>query len=79
MDAQREYVEIKKEFKVHLLNEQGISRAKEMAEKFSLLLDWLESVCQQDREFSIVKTKLEEASFFAKKSMAQNPINQKEL
>lgn len=71
--------EIKQEFKVHLLNDQGIEKAKTMAQKFSDLLYWLEedAGCLQGRELALVKTKLEEASFFAKKSMAQNPVNQK--
>lgn len=72
-------VKMKQEFKVHLLNEQGITKAKDMASKFSDLLTYLEqeTVCLQGRELSIVKTKLEEASFFAKKAMAMNPVNQK--
>lgn len=67
-----------KEFQVHLLNEQGIQKAKDMAQKFSDLLDWIQNpdICEQGRELAIVKTKLEEASFFAKKAMAINPINQ---
>ena len=68
------------EFEVHILNEDGIQRAKDMAVKFSELVDWLEegALCVEGRTFSIVKTKLEEACFFAKKAMASNLVNQKE-
>lgn len=65
------------EFKVHLLNDDGIAKAKELAEKFDSLLDWVEGIAQPGRELSLVKTKLEEASFFAKKSMAINSQYQK--
>ena len=67
-------------FKVHILNEQGIQNAKDMAVKFDELLNWLETTakCQQGRELSIVMTKLEEACFFAKKAMAMNSENQKQ-
>lgn len=61
-----------KEFEVHLLNEQGINIAQSLAIRFDELLSWLETVLPEGREFSIVKTKLEEASFFAKKAMAVN-------
>lgn len=67
------------EFGVHILNEEGIAKAKDMAWKFSELLYWLEQpgMCVEGRELSIVKTKLEEACFFAKKAMATNLTNQK--
>lgn len=70
------------EFKVHVLNEQGIYKAKSIAIAFDNLLDFLmneitppgTSFC---REMAIVKTKLEEACFFAKKAMATKTDNQK--
>lgn len=69
---------MRKEFEVHLLNEEGIKLAKEMAQKFSDLLEWCHGVGQSpSRELSLVATKLEEACFFAKKAMAQKPENQK--
>ena len=64
------------EFAVHILNEEGVAKAKEIAYNFDNLLEWLKTVCTEDREFSIVKTKLEEACFFAKKSMENNLANQ---
>ncbi len=67
-----------KEFTVHLLNDTGIVKAKELATKFDGLLEYLKTVCPESREFSITKTKLEEACFFAKKSIACDPLNQKE-
>lgn len=67
-----------KEFTAHLLNDTGISKAKELATKFDELLEYLKTVCPEGREFSIAKTKLEEASFFAKKSVACDPVNQKD-
>ena len=63
-------------FQVHRLNEDGMKKAEELAAAFTELLRVLSYMCQEGREFSIVKTKLEEASFFAKKSMAINPDNQ---
>lgn len=67
------------EFAVHLLNDQGIALAKEMAGRFTDLLNWLQlpEICVQSRELSLAKTKLEEAAFFAKKAMATNLVNQK--
>lgn len=60
-----------KEFEVHILTDTGIEKAKGLATLFNDLLDKLSMhYCLNNREFSIVKTKLEEACFFAKKSMA---------
>jgi hypothetical protein len=63
-------------FEVHKLNEIGIGKAREIAGAFDQLLARLEELCPDGREFSIVKTKLEEASFFAKKAMAKDRVNQ---
>lgn len=64
-------------FKVHLLNENGLAKAKELADAFEALWTAIEVIVPQGRELSLVKTKLEEASFFAKKGIAQLPENQK--
>jgi len=67
------------EFSVHMLNELGKIRAGEIAAGFSNLLNELEEICGYDgREMAIVRTKLEEASFFAKKAMAVQRINQQQ-
>ncbi len=81
------------EFAVHILNEDGIKKAKMIAAVFDDALEELKTLCLRSssaggitlpshflngREFAIVKTKLEEASFFAKKAMAMLPENQKE-
>lgn len=66
-----------KAFKVHMLNEQGKAKATKLAEAFTALLETVEQVAGpgQSRELSVAITKLEEASFFAKKAMAQQPEN----
>lgn len=63
------------EFRVHMLNAIGKQKAREIAETFDRCLDELLQLCPPGRELSIVKTKLEEAAFFAKKSMANQPSN----
>lgn len=68
-----------KEFESHKLNETGFSKANGISDLFDRLLLELTSdaLCgNNSREISIVKTKLEEACFFAKKAMAQKPENQ---
>jgi len=65
------------EFAVHSLNEEGIKKANEIRNLFDELLTKLSDLCPPGREYSLVKTKLEEASFFAKKSMAGFEPNQK--
>lgn len=69
---------MKSQFTVHKLNETGFSRAQLLAEKFSQLLEFCEEVGKEGRELSLAATKLEEACFFAKKSLALNAQNQAE-
>ncbi len=64
------------EFKVHMLNDAGKALATGIANAFDDCLSNLEMLCGKDgREMAIVRTKLEEACFFAKKAMASNPNN----
>lgn len=66
-------------FQFHKLNEDGIAKAKSIQETFEATVEELENVCKDSpREFAIVKTKLEEACFFAKKAMAIQEKNQAE-
>jgi hypothetical protein len=71
------------EFRVHMLNANGVRKAIEIRDVFDQALDKLAVLCTPDgtigpggREYSIVKTKLEEACFFAKKSIANQECNQ---
>ncbi len=64
------------EFKVHKLNENGLENARVIAGAFDDLLHALRVIIPEGRELSIVRTKLEEACFFAKKAMAMHPENQ---
>ena len=61
-----------KEFESKRLNPSGIAKAGELALAFDALLENLKTMCPESREFSIAKTKLEEASFFAKKALCNN-------
>lgn len=63
-------------FEVHMLNEKGKEDANEIANAFDQLLNRLNKVMYPGRETAIVRTKLEEACFYAKKSMANIPGNQ---
>lgn len=70
---------MRKEFEVHMLNETGKGKARSIATAFSELLEKVEATCMGasgGRELAIVRTKLEEACFFAKKAMAGNVENQ---
>ena len=64
------------EFEIHMLNEKGKELAQGIAGIFNSTLDQLSTYCAAGREWSIVKTKLEEACFFAKKAMAKDLANQ---
>lgn len=64
-------------FQVHMLTEEGKTKAREIAESFDALLTKLEALVPEGRELAITRTKLEEACFFAKKGMAQKNSEQK--
>lgn len=65
-------------FKVHRLNARGIAAAESIAQAFTQLLRDVEPLAagSSGRELAIVRTKLQEACFFAKRAMAMNPENQ---
>lgn len=64
------------EFKVHKLNEKGVQECGHVSSLFDEIMTRLSDVCIASREFSLVKTKLEEACFFAKKNVCMKPENQ---
>jgi hypothetical protein len=73
-------------FEVHKLNDEGLRKAKDIADHFEkLVVDLLEiyfsgasdeADLRDPRSWAIVKTKLQEACFFAKRVMAMEPENQ---
>ncbi len=76
-------ITIRDEFAVHLLNEKGKAAAFEIAASFSQFLSHIEAECSDldssasnTRELAIVRTKLQEAAFFAKRAIAVLPENQ---
>jgi len=66
-------------FRFHKLNTLGQERARRIAELFDSMTLELGILCPEGRSFSIAKTKLEEACFFAKKAMASSPANGEEV
>ncbi len=75
---------VRPEFAVHQLNDNGKQKAAAIADTFSRALNALEVICGAAdprgkggaREMAIVRTKLEEACFFAKRAMALDPACQ---
>lgn len=65
-----------KEFATHMLNEDGKGKAATIADAFDTCLDTLTTLVADPRCLALVRTKLEEACFFAKKGMAVDPANQ---
>lgn len=68
---------------MHRLNETGLSKAEQIAEVFETALTALRAICVGSdlkgtgaREMALVTTKMQEASFFAKRAMALDPMNQ---
>ena len=67
------------EFTVHKLTDVGFEKATTVAKTFETALDKIEELVGGDgREMAIVRTKMEEACFFAKKALASRPENQEE-
>lgn len=58
------------EFAVHKLSDFGLSKMEEISYAFDHALTTISNICPDGREMSIVRTKMEEACFFAKKSLA---------
>jgi hypothetical protein len=65
------------DFKVHVLNEDGLRIANDIAVQFQLLLDRMEEVMSPSRELSLVRTHLQDACFWAKRGIAIDPKHQK--
>jgi hypothetical protein len=61
---------MRKEFQTHTLTTAGLGRVEQVREAFSELLVQLEELVPTGRELSTVKTKLEEAAFFAVRGIA---------
>jgi hypothetical protein len=64
------------EFKVHVLNDEGFAKAQVLGHLFSEMLDTIERMIPAGRERALVVTKMQEASFFAKRAIALDPQNQ---
>lgn len=63
--------EIRKEFRSYQVDDVGYEEIGKVRIEFETFLTYLENVCGKDsREMAIVRTKLEEASFFAIKSLS---------
>jgi hypothetical protein len=67
---------MRKEFAFYPLSIAGKEKGQQIAEAFDELLTKIEALCPKGRELALVTTKLEEASFFAKKAMASASENQ---
>lgn len=67
---------IRPEFEVHMLNDSGKAKAQRIAAAFSHLLLEVELTGCTGRDLALVKTKLEEACFVAKRGMASLIENQ---
>lgn len=61
---------IREEFNVHILNEEGIAAARAVAEIFSDALNHLEALGLDGREKALVVTNLQTAGFWAKRGVA---------
>ncbi len=64
------------EFNVNLLNENGLCACTKLAGIFIDALHAIDSLIPPGRERALVVTKLQEASFFAKRAIAMMPENQ---
>lgn len=70
-------MEKSKLFKVHILNELGLEKAKQLAEQFENVLKYVEEAAEPSRELSLFMTNLEQACFYAKKSICLTEKYQK--
>ena len=63
-------------FAPHGLNETGGKKAGRIQQLFEGLMAEVESILTDGRELSLVRTKLQEASFFAVRGVAMKAENQ---
>lgn len=63
------------EFDSHQLNERGQRKLGDIRKTFDECLGRLVLFCGEGRHFSVAKTHLETACFFAIKAMANDPAN----
>lgn len=59
-----------KEFASTKVTKEGVDKINKTREIFDGALEELKKICPEGREFSLVKTKLEEASFYAIKAIS---------
>ena len=64
-----------KEFSTTKVTPEGVQKINRYREVFDVVLEELKILCPEGRELALVKTKLEEASFFA----VLNPIPDEQL
>lgn len=68
---------VRSNFRAHAVNAHGLSQARKLAELFSEMLSSIEEISgTEGREITIIRTKLEEACFFAMRAMASQASNQ---
>lgn len=65
---------MKSEFQVHVLDESALDKARQLGEIFSTALEAIEAIVPAGRERALVVTKLQEASFFAKRGLAMTQV-----
>jgi len=63
-------------FMSYKLNEEGRRKMGDIEAAFNQLVDTVQFISNPSREHSLMMTKLEEACFYAKKSVAQQSENQ---
>lgn len=66
---------VRDEFAGFLLNDQGTAKCRAIGEAFTECLTKIEAVMPKGRELALVITKLQEASAWAKRGVAQLPEN----
>lgn len=65
--------EIRDRFRYHPPSAEGIEAHAGLTEWFVGLAKFIEDICPDGREKSLVMTKLEEAKFWASAAVARNP------
>lgn len=65
--------EVRDEFKLQSIKGAGVARAEIISDRFDELTSCLERLCTPGREFSIAKTKLQEAFMFAVRAVKGEP------